>query len=161
MPWRQGLTHLGSLMHRNRKYKVNDMCYFPWPPVVTAYDRKKLTRALNSSENYCHLYLEFSFAHQILPFTSNCAVDDSISKSPLLFNKPRRLHVPIFQKFRDPTPHGAPRLYSDCFTLTHSIKLKDRFLKVLVYIQNRLSSVTTSLLQLLKGTEHVQKMIDG
>jgi len=64
-------------------------------PGVTAHDRKKITRALNSSESYCLPYLEFSFVHHILPFSSNCAEEHFRSKSPLLFDKPRHLHVPI------------------------------------------------------------------
>jgi len=48
-------------MQRHRKHKLHGVCYFSWPPVVTAHDRKKLTRTQNSSESYCLLYLEFSF----------------------------------------------------------------------------------------------------
>jgi len=80
MPWWQGPTHHGSLMHRNRKYKVRDACYVSWPPVATAHDHKELTRALNSSGSYRLLYLEFSFVHHILPLSSNCAEDDFRSK---------------------------------------------------------------------------------
>jgi hypothetical protein len=53
---------------------------FPWPPVVKAHDRKRLARALQRkllALEKLSLYSGLSYIHQVLPFTSNCAEDDT------------------------------------------------------------------------------------
>ena len=129
-----------TLMDGHRKYKVHDMCYFSCSPVVTAHDRNRLTRALYSSESYCLLFQRFNFVHHNLPFSSNFAENYFRSESPLLFDEPVHL---LCRSSRNSGNVNLLELqayigllYTDCFTLWRSVKLKDRLLKVLVYIKN-------------------------